>query len=209
MKNHAIDFHKKQAYVYDIAHRCNGGITKLKLWFQWKWHAYRLWFVHGKTQIDLVLLTAASILFFVFCVGSSEARADDVVGVWLTTGEWSRHQENTNCPWKGSPCHDRYRQNNTGIGIQIDLNRDQSVVAGYYHNSIYRETVYAGMTYTPFHLGDAHFGVIGAMATGYYQYLPAVPIGGVYATYEVNGVGIGVMWLPTVVVAINLKVKIF
>lgn len=156
--------------------------------------------VRGKVQWDSVLYVITFFWFFIFVSFMDNANADDIEGMWLTTGEWSRHNDESK---------HQYRQNNTGIGVQFDLNSDQSVVAGYYNNSIHRETVYMGMTYTPFHLGDAKFGVVGAMATGYCQYVPAVPIGGAYATYEQGRFGVGFMWLPTVVMAVNLKIRLF
>lgn len=130
----------------------------------------------------------------------------DAESVWLTTGEWSRHDHNQSCPSDGSPCHDKYRQNNTGVGLQIDFDRDVSSVLGWYNNSIRHESVYLGMTYAPLHVGNAKFGVMGSVATGYF-YVP-VPIASVYASYESDQYGVNVFWLPDVVVAIQLKVKI-
>lgn len=142
--------------------------------------------------LGVILITAAI---------SSTAHADEE-SLWLTTGEWSRHDE---CNYK-TTC--QFRQNNIGLGIQYDLSRDSSVIAGWYNNSIHRETVYAGMTYTPWHLGDAKLGVVGAMATGYTEILPAVPIASLFGSYEYERVGINLYYLPTVVIAVQLKVRL-
>lgn len=134
------------------------------------------------------------------------AFADDET-LWLTTGEWSRHDHNQYCPPpEGSPCRDKYRQNNTGIGLQYDLNPDLSIVAGWYKNSVHTDTVYLGETYAPLHLGNAKFGIMGSIATGYF-YVP-VPIASLYASYESDQFGVNVFWLPDVVVGVQLKMKI-
>jgi len=126
--------------------------------------------------------------------------AEDVETLWLTTGEWSSHYEQDN---------HHYRQNNTGIGIQYYIQPDTSIVVGYYNNSIYHESVYAGMTYTPFNIKAARFGVMGAMVTGYNIHYPMTPIGSIYGEYEYKGVGVNVAWLPYVVIAVQLKVRLF
>lgn len=133
----------------------------------------------------------------------------DEESLWLTTGEWSRHDHNVDCPYTGVSCREKYRQNNTGVGIEYDLNADSSFVAGWYNNSIHRESVYMGMTYAPLHIGNTKLGVMGAMATGYAEMFPAVPIASIYGSYEYNRVGLNVYWLPSVVVAVQLKFKIY
>lgn len=153
-----------------------------------------------KNAFFLIAAVLFGLGFLILSSALSPAQAEDIESIWLTTGEWSRHTDDDK---------HHYRQNNTGIGVQFVLNEDQSVVAGYYHNSIHHETVYAGFAYTPLHIGPTKFGVIGAMATGYYQYLPAVPIGGLLASCEYEKVGVNFMWLPQVVVAIQLRFKIY
>ena len=139
------------------------------------------------------------VIALILCFIIENARADDET-IWLTTGEWSRH---TN-----EDAH-KYRQNNTGIGLQADLNSDTSLVVGWYNNSIYHETVYMGITYTPWHVGGAKFGGMYAMVTGYNRYFPAVPIASLCGSYEYGRAGVNIIWLPSVVVAVQLKVKIF
>lgn len=141
----------------------------------------------------IVLVVALMAVFLI-----DNARADDE-SLWLTTGEWSQHDNQSK---------HQYRQNNTGIGIQYDVNKDASFVAGWYNNSIHRESVYMGWSYAPLHFGGTKFGVVGALATGYCRYLPATPIGGLYGSYEHDRVGMNILWLPSVVVAIQLKVKL-
>lgn len=155
-------------------------------------------------QWILLIYAVAAILFLFF---HPNAFADDET-IWLTTGEWSRHNHNVNCPYAGVPCQEKYRQNNTGVGFQYDLDKDRSLVAGWYNNSVHRETVYMGMTYAPLHLGRAKFGVMGAMVTGYTEFIPAVPIASIYGSYEYERFGLNVFWLPSVVIAVQLKVKI-
>lgn len=141
----------------------------------------------------IVLVVALMAVFII-----DNARADDE-SLWLTTGEWSRHVDQD---------QHQYRQNNTGIGIQYDIDKDSGVVVGYYENSIHHSTFYMGMTYTPWHFGAAKIGVIGAMATGYDRLFPAVPIASIYGSYEYGRIGMNIFWLPTIVVAVQLKVKI-
>ena len=65
-----------------------------------------------------------------------------------------------------------------------------------------------GITWTPYYIGHAKFGAMYGMATGYDKYVPAVPIACLYGTYERKCYGINVYWLPSVVIAVQLKVKI-
>ena len=145
-------------------------------------------------SIEFMIAIILGILFL-FC--AKDSRADEE-SVWLTTGEWSRHNEQDK---------HHYRQNNTGVGIQYDVNSDASALVGYYENSIHRSTFYMGMTYTPWHFGNAKIGVMGAMATGYTEVIPAIPIASLYGTYEHGRFGANFYWLPTVVVAVQLKVR--
>jgi hypothetical protein len=142
-----------------------------------------------------MLLAIAFICFLLYHPNASA----DTESVWLTSGEWSRH---TN-----QDVH-KYRQNNTGVGLQADLSGDTSLMLGWYNNSIHRETVYMGITYTPWHVGGAKFGGVYAMVTGYAKFVPAIPIASLYGSYEYDRVGVNVYWLPSVVVAVQLKVKI-
>jgi hypothetical protein len=118
--------------------------------------------------------------------------------LWLTSGEVSRHVNESK---------HNYRQNNSGVGLEYDENENLSYVAGWYNNSIHRETIYVGGTYAPIHLGGLKLGAMGAIATGYTQSLPAVPIASLYGSYEYERVGVNLYWLPTVVVAAQLKIK--
>ena len=158
------------------------------------------WNIHiGFSSAMVAIMMSLALLF------APPVKADEE-SVWLTTGEWSRHDHNQSCSADGSDCHDKYRQNNTGVGLQIDFDRDVSSVLGWYNNSLRNESVYLGMTYAPIHVGGAKLGVMSAVATGYY-YVP-VPIASIYASYEYERYGVNVFWLPDVVVAIQLKVKI-
>jgi hypothetical protein len=147
-------------------------------------------------KYDWIILTVIGIVLAT--VLTVDARAD-TESVWLTSGEWSRH---TN-----EDVH-KYRQNNNGVGVQADLNADSSIMMGWYNNSIHRETVYMGITYTPWHIGGAKFGGVYAMVTGYAKFVPAIPIASLYGSYEYERVGVNVYWLPSVVVAVQLKWKI-
>ncbi len=168
------------------------------------WHTiFKVWwFIKFATKAVLLGL------FVLLCtIAITKVAKADEETVWLTTGMWSRHDHNVNCP-VGQACKERYRQNNTGIGIELPQTEDWSVVAGWYNNSIHRETIYAGATYQPLHIGPTKFGVFGAMATGYADYFPAIPVGGLLGTVEEGKYGLNVMWLPNVVTAVQLKVRI-
>lgn len=64
-----------------------------------------------------------------------------------------------------------------------------------------------GITWTPLHVWNTKFGLAGAMATGYDKFLPAVPIGSLYGSYEYDKVGVNLFWLPSVVIAAQLKIR--
>jgi hypothetical protein len=151
-----------------------------------------------KYSLFWIVAMIYGVLFLVMSSALSPAHAD-VESVWLTSGEWSRHTD--------EGIH-HYRQNNTGVGLQVDLDADSSLVMGWYNNSVHRETVYLGGTYTPWHFGGAKLGGLYVMATGYDRYVPAVPMVGIFGSYEYEHAGINMMWLPGVVAAVQLKWRI-
>lgn len=142
----------------------------------------------------------AAVLFGVIALSFAHESRADAETLWLTTGEWSTHNN--------QEAH-KYRQNNTGVGIEYKLDSDISMLFGYYNNSIHRESVYLGETYTPNRVGAIRLGIMGAITTGYSRVPPMVPIAGLWASYDYRGVGVSLMWLPTVVAAVQLKVRVF
>lgn len=139
-----------------------------------------------------------TILALALCAVAVPAMADEET-VWLTTGMWSRHN---------AEAQHHYRQNNSGVGFQVDETRNLSVAFGQYQNSLNQPTTYGGITYAPLHIGNGKIGFMTVLATGYTDKVPAVPLLSLYGTYEYKRVGVNVFWLPSVVVAVQLKFKL-
>ena len=99
----------------------------------------------------------------------------------------------------------RFNAKNSGIGIEVPISPTQTVVAGAYLNSYSRNTVYAGMAYTPLQtsIGPVKLsaGAIAGVATGYSDYT-RMSIGGVSPVLALHfsaamaGVGLNMTVLP-------------
>jgi hypothetical protein len=207
MSNH----HSREAYISEIACECTGGFAKLKHFLKWKLHSFFSTTdgrgMDGASKIALSFVAAIYLgLILILCAQNAHA---DEISVWLTTGEWSHHNNGIRTDMHGQNPQPRYRENNTGAGIEIVTSEDTTVKVGYYANSIHKQTVYWGGTYTPLRAGPIKIGIVGAMATGYCDYIPATPIAGLIGSVDNGRVGLNVLWMPTVVIAIQLKARIF
>lgn len=60
-----------------------------------------------------------------------------------------------------------WNQTNPGIGLRHEFTQTLSGQIGVYKNSFYRQSIYAGVDWTPLRLGDIHFGGFGGVASGY------------------------------------------
>lgn len=126
----------------------------------------------------------------------NSARADEL---WITSGFWSDHTNES--------AH-RYNQNNTGWGVEYKT-QELSYIAGEYDNSIFRNARYAGVVYEPWSVADINVGISGGLISGYSRKFAAVPVAAPSASFEFHGIGFNAIWVPSVVVAVQLKVKVW
>lgn len=96
----------------------------------------------------------------------------------------------------------KHNEVNPGLGVEIDMPEpDTRVIAGFYKNSEWRQTVYAGASWTPWHFGRyVKAGMAIGIATGYQpqNLLGLTPIGAAVLSVEGDRVGANVMALPPV-----------
>jgi len=103
--------------------------------------------------IYAILVYVAVIVAIVFGA-SSVAHAD----TWVSLGGVSHHFE------RSTP----HNEENYGIGLEQDTSvAHLRLIVGEYKNSFWRESFYAGFSYTPLSLGPVRFGLMGAALTGY------------------------------------------
>jgi hypothetical protein len=142
------------------------------------------------------LFAASAIALWVASFCRPAPAADD--SLWLTSGFWSRHNQQA---------HYHYRQDNVGIGLSYELPYDLNIMAGTYINSNNGRSDYIAASYLPLHILGVHVGVLGGYDSGYSFakfYPPVIP----FASYEYSRVGINVIWVPSLVIAAQLKVKL-
>lgn len=72
----------------------------------------------------------------------------------------------------------KYNEQNFGLGLEHRLSDDFRVSAGWYRNSFYRQSRYAGVVYAPVEAGELRFGAALGVVSGYYRnqgrYMPLV-----------------------------------
>lgn len=68
----------------------------------------------------------------------------------------------------------KYNEFNPGIGFEKQLNERWTLAGGYYRNSNYQDSFYAGVIYSRFRLGDVRIGTSLGVVTGYGKPLPMV-----------------------------------
>ena len=90
---------------------------------------------------------------------------------------------------------DTHNERNFGLGFETDVARDVRAIGGFYKNSNYRETVYAGAAWLPFRVGNFRLGAAGVLATGYAPY-PVVPAIFGVVTYERQNWGVNLGFIP-------------
>lgn len=106
-----------------------------------------------------------------------------------------------------------FNEQNFGIGLEYEFNKDVSLAVGQYRNSIDRTSRYAAVAYTPLHAGNFSFGAAVGTVDGYYfrngGFIPmAMPM----ATYETKHFGVNALYVPKMkdissVVGVQFKVK--
>jgi len=145
-----------------------------------------------------------------YCRETGAVEQKDETAVWFTTGMWSRHNnDHATDEWNPmGQTHAKYRDNNTGLGLEYDYNESESVIVGEYRNSLNKHTNYGVYAWRPVQTGCWKAGGMAGMATGYADRFPATPIGGFLISCDGEETGFNITWLPTVVVAIQLKMRI-
>lgn len=141
------------------------------------------------------------ILLLIFLSACSTCLADEPKdSLWLTSGMWSRHPNED---------HYHYNQHNMGIGLSYEHN-NYNFVLGEYDNSLRQHSDYIGIINHPWSVGQVKLGYLAGFVSGYSvhpQFMPAVaPV----ASYEFdNRIGVNLVVVPSVVTAIQVKVRLW
>jgi len=88
-----------------------------------------------------------------------------------------------------------YNQINPGLGIERRLDERWSIGAGYYRNSVRKDSLYAGAHYMPWRVGEIRIGTALGVATGYGGLLPMVAPA---AVWDGPKLGVAVLVTPPV-----------
>ncbi len=148
-------------------------------------------------MVNSSALTATTVVALLIAILFRSALADDD-SLWVTTGLRS---------WHTNEGYWHYRQNNDWLGLSYEMPHDINVVAGTYMNSDYNRTNYLGAMYQPLNLFGVHVGLLGGFFSGYTSArltTPLIPM----ASYEYRRVGVNLFWIPSIVTALQLKVKL-
>lgn len=141
------------------------------------------------------------------CSVPAAVAADQASGqIWLNAGSISHHFNRDM----------RFNERNWGFGAEYKFDAEYSVFGGFYRNSMFETTRYAGLSYTPFKIGQARLGVIGGVADGY----EGMNSGGFFPmispviSIEGERVGVNFIVIPSIVsnvsnaVALQLKIRV-
>lgn len=152
---------------------------------------------------SLAAVTAA----FVFTAGTHAVAADAKSGeIWLNAGSISHHFNRDM----------RFNERNWGFGAEYKFDATYSIFAGRYRNSMWDKTRYAGISYTPWQVGQARIGMIGGVADGYKgmndgKFFPMIsPV----ISIEGERIGANIIVIPSIVsnvsnaLAVQLKIRI-
>jgi len=109
--------------------------------------------------------------------------------LWVNIGGFSHHFQD-----KGR------NEVHPGLGVELRVNEDFSLMTGFHKNSMSLRTRYAAVNYTPLHMGPVALGVsVGAMdgyslKNGGGAFMAILPM----ASVEIGRVGVNVMVIPTI-----------
>ena len=148
-------------------------------------------------SIPLSLCRAVAATFAVVAFSAqaqtSAAPAQSSTSVWLSPGIYSRHFDRNK----------NLRDGNPGVGVEVGLARDHSLLAGTFINSNNARTHYAGYAWRPLHWiwdgVDVSGGVIVAAFDGYPNYknggsfVAPLPV----LAFEGKRFGVNVSIIPT------------
>ena len=87
-----------------------------------------------------------------------------------------------------------YNERNYGLGLEHSISRDCRLLAGFYDNSLYRQTVYAGAVYAPLRTGQWHFGAVMGVFTGYAP--QPEPLAAPVLMWEGEHLGVNLLVIP-------------
>lgn len=128
---------------------------------------------------------------------AQSAQADDEL--WLTSGMWSRHPNED---------HYHYNQHNVGIGLAYTTGNQYTFVMGEYDNSLRQHSEYIGIINQPYTWGHWHFGYLAGFVSGYTKTPKFYPAVAPVVTLQYKYVGINLIVVPSVVTAVQVKVKL-
>lgn len=106
----------------------------------------------------------------------------------------------------------RFNERNPGLGIEYGLTENVRAVAGFYKNSISKESVYAGVAWTPLKVEAVSVGLVAGAITGY-RISPA-PMAVPVLMVEGKRFGANVLFVPPVMkdipatFALQVKIKL-
>jgi len=155
---------------------------------------YRL--IEGLIVLLSPLLILA-FLTFIMVAYSYKANADD--SIWITSGLWSRH------PNEG---YYKYNQHNVGIGIAYQTGA-YTYTFGEYNNSLFKHSDYAGIITYPYSIGPVQIGYFAGAVSGYASSPKFYPAAAPMVSYEYHSFGINLIVIPSVVTALQLKIKVW
>ncbi|TBR11528.1 MAG: hypothetical protein EPO46_06250 [Lysobacter sp.] len=95
----------------------------------------------------------------------------------------------------------RFNQENYGAGVEVQWQPRHAVSAGYYRNSVDRDSYYALYHYTPLRFGRyVRVGGMAGLVTGYPGYNDGglAPAGGLVAKIEGRRAGVNLIYLPKI-----------
>ena len=149
-------------------------------------------------QFWAIILCAVSLYMVLAAIFPRQAQAEEPT-LWITSGMWSQHPNED---------HYHYNQTNYGWGLAYE-NGNHTWVAGRYDNSLNQDSKYIGVINQPWRYRDLRFGYLAGFVSGYTKtpkfQMAVAPV----VSYEYQNVGFNVIWVPSVVIAVQVKVKVF
>ena len=110
-----------------------------------------------KIPFNTVNAVIAAAVLVSLPVSCKEARSEETPGWWGVATVRSYHYDRS----------DKHNEDNYGLGLEKHLSANWTATVGWYDNSYDTRSVYAGVTYTPIHMGYFHFGASGGLVDGY------------------------------------------
>lgn len=109
---------------------------------------------------------------------------------WLNAGGVSYHFDRNKS----------FNEKNAGLGLEYRINENASVAVGQYKNSVWSDTRYASLAWTPLHYGIARVGVLTGLADGYpnMRHGDVFPLITPFIAIEGRRVGVNLMVIPSI-----------